>query len=122
MGIEMEPTEIFRTSLRYMLDKSEHSQAELARVLGISPQRINDYLGKRNNFSEHRRQQIATFFNMGYLEMLTLGYKLETGETLSLQAPPAPTSEKTVIEKVKRLSQPDLMLVEALLNRLSKND
>lgn len=118
----MEPTEIFRTSLRYMLDKSEHSQAELARVLGISPQRINDYLGKRNNFSEHRRQQIATFFNMGYLEMLTLGYKLETGETLSLQAPPAPTSEKTVIEKVKRLSQPDLMLVEALLNRLSKND
>ncbi len=71
-----------------MLENSGCSQADLARVLGVAPQRMNDYLGNRVNFSESRRQKIANFFGMTYLEMLNFGHQLETGQSVEKEPRP----------------------------------
>ena len=95
MGIEMEPTEMFRSSLRYMLENSGCSQADLARTLGVAPQRINDYLKCRVNLSELKRQEASNFFDMTYLEMLTLGHRLETSKKTKKEPSPLIVQTRT---------------------------
>jgi len=116
----MEPTEIFRTSLRYLLEKNDRSQADIARILKIAPQRLNDYLGQRVNFSEHRRQQIANLFNMTYLEMLNLGYRLATGS--DPVEPELPIELKDIIAKLEQLDQDSLKIIDALADKLPKKN
>ncbi len=54
MCIEMEPTEIFKISLKYLLQKHGVTQVSIAEHLGVTPRSVNDYFGGRVNYSEQR--------------------------------------------------------------------
>lgn len=114
----MEPTEIFKVSFKYLLEKFNVTQVKIAEHIGVSPRSVNDYFGGRVNYSENRRQQIANFFGKTYLEMLNLGHQLLTGSELA--APDLPVNLKDVMSKLKDLDQESLKLISALADKLPK--
>ena len=118
MGTEMEPTEIFKISFKHLLKKHDVSQVKIADHIGVSPRSVNDYFGSRVNYSEQRRQKIANYFDMTYLEMLNLGHQLATGsEPVS---PEAPLSHSEVSAKIKKLDQKDLKIINDMASRLAE--
>jgi plasmid maintenance system antidote protein VapI len=70
MSTKLKPTEIFRQNLETILRDRKITQIALANHINAKPQRINDYLSDRINFSEKVRVQIADYFGFSYTEFL----------------------------------------------------
>jgi DNA-binding XRE family transcriptional regulator len=52
--------------LEAAIEVHETSQAELAKMIGVSPQKINDLIAGRINFSKNLAKKIATVLNISY--------------------------------------------------------
>jgi transcriptional regulator with XRE-family HTH domain len=72
---------IIKAFERLMSEKEDTTQKEIADFMGIDPPVLNQFLKKTRNFSEKKREDLANFFNMTYMEMLFLGKDIQTGRT-----------------------------------------
>jgi len=82
----METSDLFRKALETFVKgpSKKISQKALADAMGISAKQVNDFLGKRCNWSEAKRVQASEILNKDYFQMLELGQKL-IGEKTSLE-------------------------------------
>lgn len=59
------------------------SQAELARVLGMTYQSLNNKLNKRSEFTRKEIKTIATFYNMGESDIYYVFFSDEDDDDLT---------------------------------------
>lgn len=115
----MNITELFVKAVRSHLGTG-FTQVAVAKKLGVSPQELNGFLNGRRNFSDTKKEQLANIFGKTYLEMLNLGYRLATGS--EPDKPELPIELKDVVAKLERLDQDSLKIIDALADKLPKED
>lgn len=73
----MEHIDFFKKTLIALLEECPRgAKAKLADTLGINRINLSSYLAGRDNFSEHRKEQVAKYFGYSYEDFLHLGMRL----------------------------------------------
>lgn len=71
--------DFFRLAMRHLLEESSLTQGAVAEHLGIAKTTVNDFLNKRRNFPDAKREAIAEFLGTSHVDMLILGRHLSQG-------------------------------------------
>ena len=93
-------------AFKYLAHERKHTQKEVAESVGENTNQLNEFLNKKRNFSEKKRERIAVFFGMTYIDMLILGKELEAISTM----PPPPTEDELnqrIDERVNHILKSD---------------
>jgi len=69
----------------HLAQKKGCSQKAVAEAIGENAKQLNEFLRKKRNFSEAKREKIASYFGLEYTKMLLIGKELVTGKK-SLQS------------------------------------
>ena len=69
----MDSRDYFIYATQFLLKRGGHTQVFLAKHMRIDPPQLSQFLNKTRNFSEQKREQIASFFGRTYLRMLNYG-------------------------------------------------
>lgn len=66
-------------AFKHLAHEGKNTQKEVADKIGEDTNQLNEFLNKKRNFSEKKRERIASFWDMSYMDMLFLGKELEAG-------------------------------------------
>lgn len=105
--------------------KPGRTQKDVADFLGVQPPQLNGFLKKTRNFSEKKREMLAEFFDMTYIEMLFLGRDLTNGKpiadnsTLKMESSDMKLKFEMSQKLVKSLESENALLKEKI-SRLEK--
>lgn len=76
----MNPSDYFRKAVIHLLEEKEMKQLFLAKKMKENPPTLNDFIKGRKNYSDKKKEKIATILGTTYVDMLQLGRELDEAE------------------------------------------